>query len=278
MFNPKNAPFAGNVPTENVQEQTNTEIPTQQVSVPSQPVASTDNLDVDNYDDVAQTIEVGEKVSDYPVDKYRAVKGKVDRIAILSRKWKAVKSHFEKGMGSFYCFDGVCCQSDSGRAKRRYLVPVLVYETDIKGEVLTKAINIQYLVLSGKDYEPLAITDAAQQINTMDLKIICNDEQYQSKTFMAVPGQALWLQDAEFKKAVAVEYQRLEPYIIKAFARKLGRTPEESETNYLKSKKPDTAFEFGKTGGGFPAIAPQTATSGASPVSEAFDIDNHLGQ
>lgn len=274
MFNPASAPFNGNVPTEPAQGQ----IPVAPPVAP--PVTSqVESVDTENYDDVAQTIEIGQKVSDFPIDKYRAIKGKIDRIAVLTRKWKAVKSHYEKGMGNFYCFDGTCCQSESGRAKRRYLVPILVYETDVKGNLLTKAVNVQYLVLSSVDYEPLSMADSAQPLNTLDLKVLCEEEKYQKKSFMPVPGQALWLQDEAFKAAVVTEYKRLEPFILKAFARKLGRTPEEAQENYLKSKKTPAiaGFDSSQVNTATADFA-QAGASPVSPVSENFDIDSLLGQ
>jgi hypothetical protein len=265
MFNPANAPFVTNAPI----VPTNTAM-SAPVTVPIAP-ASTSASD-DNYDDMATTVEVGDRISEYPIDKFRAVKGKVSRIAILSRKWKAVKSHFEKGVGNFYCFDGVCCQGEKGRAKRKYLVPVQVYETDIKGQVITKAVNIQYLVLSGRDYEPLSLIDSGQPLNTGDLNVLCEDEQYQTKNFILIPGKALWLQDEEMKTAVVAEYKRLEPFILKAFARKLGSSPEESQAMFLKLKNASSGF----SGAVDAAQGQAIAHPAIDPTPTDFNIDELL--
>jgi hypothetical protein len=267
MFNPKNAAF-----TNDQVNQTEEQEPVSQKETPNQE-KSTYNED-DNYNDVAQTIEVGQKVSDYPIEKFSAIKGKVLRISVLSRKWKKVRTHFVKGIRRFYCFDGVCDQTKEGPPKIHYLIPLQVYETDVKGEIISKSVNIQFLALASKYYDSLSLIDSAQPLNTIDLKVICEDEQYQSNNYIPVPGKAMWLQDEEFKKAVVTEYKRLEPFILKAFARKLGRTLEESTRLYNELTNDATSFGYGNnyTGG----TKATTTKPTENPAADDFDIDTYL--
>lgn len=84
-------------------------------------------------------IKFGDTFSPIAVERLRSVEGIPDIIGILSRDKGvfAAKTHFDPSMGSFYCFEGSCCQ-DHGLPTVKYIMPVVHYE------LLSKSIPYKY--------------------------------------------------------------------------------------------------------------------------------------
>lgn len=184
-------------------------------------------------DDFASSMQVdlGTRVSKYPISKFRGVQNFTRRVGILTSKWYAVKTHYLDGHGSFYCFGGSCC--DFSDPMVRYLAPIIVYDTGADGEPISQKFKIEFLGLSDSQYGPLILMNKGQALDTIDIFVSCTDAQYQKVSFIPA-GPALWRTNEVFAKAVWVEYVRLEKFIVKAFARRLGTNQVEAEASFAK--------------------------------------------
>lgn len=158
------------------------------VAKPVVPVksASIDASKVESeIEEMMKPVSFGTKVSNVPIPRF---KGKVDfksRVAILSKDVVPVKIHFENGIGSFICFDGACCEEGLPRVK--YLIPVMQYNTDKKGNPVDDTVEVKVLALGGDAYGALAdaVGMSGRDITDVDVVIACSDEQYQKLTFAA---------------------------------------------------------------------------------------------
>jgi hypothetical protein len=312
MWNPKAAfnkvgdPAPVGETTAPVMPVTTTTAPVMPVTTTTAPVAQvataplqvTPSHEDDEYAGVAKEIEIGEKSSRFPIEKFRGTRNQIKRVGVLSRKWQQVYAHYEKGMGNFYCFGGSCCETEKGQSKAKYLVPVIVYlNTDPRGDLpkdqntgapLLGDFEIQYLSLAKENYDSICLVDQGFPLETVDLKVPCTDENYQKLNFIPA-GAAAWRSNMAFAKAVAEKYNASKNYILRDFARRLGKTEEECNANYQKRK--DQVAQFGNQGGGqqyaggnpgggHAAPAAQYSGPGAAMVAGAvessFNLDEYM--
>jgi hypothetical protein len=279
LWNPKNN-IPGAVPENRVETYNPDSSNAQQV---------TNFEDTDDYSSMSQEVEVGQKASDFPIEKFKAVRGRVKRIGILTRKWKSVKIHFENGIGFYYCFDGTCCQTEKGPAKWKYLIPVVEYMTDEQGNVLTlDKFKIKFMSIGSTIFDHLSALDQGFKLETIDINVSTTNEKMQQNSYVPV-GPAVWRkpENIEFTKLVAEEYKKLEKYILKAAGRKLGNTPEEMQDTYTKIKAKLAGQQTGITqnnnynaANNYAANTNPTAVtntvSAPSPVNSDFNIDEFL--
>jgi len=170
-------------------------------------------------------ITFGDKLSRYPVPRFRGIKGFTKRIGILNvTKWYAVKTHYEQGIGYYFCFGTVCCESNDPSV--RYLAPMVAYDTDKDGNIVSPNFEIQYMALSDQYYDHLQLIHRNYPLDEIDMLAMCADETYQKMAYQPA-GAASWKQNAEWGKAIVEKYQELEPNIMRCHATRLGRTPDE---------------------------------------------------
>jgi hypothetical protein len=263
------------------------------------PLQVASSREEDEYAGVAKEIEIGEKSSRFPIEKFRGTRNQIKRVGVLTRKWQQVYAHYEKGMGNFYCFGGSCCETEKGQSKAKYLVPVIVYlNTDIKGDLpkdqntgapILGEFEIQYLSLAKENYDSICLVDQGFQLETIDLKVPCTDENYQKLNFIPA-GAACWRSNMAFAKVVAEKYNASKGYILRDFARRLGKNEEECEANYQKRKSQIAQFgnqgggnQFaGNQGGGHAAPAATyggpSAGAGAPAAESNFNLDEYMNQ
>lgn len=132
-----------------------------------------------------------DKVSRFEVERYKFSKGKTTRIAILGA-FVRVATHYNEGVGSIRCFDGLCCRH-CGEAKIRYVAPILVYQSvkdPTTGKTKIAGIDGVYTIVldAGKLNTLRAIEDENGSFFDYDINVTCDpqkDEKFQDITFVA---------------------------------------------------------------------------------------------
>ena len=146
------------------------------------------------------------------------------------------RRHYSKETGGFYCFSGECCE-ELGLPATRYNFPVIVYDTDRKGSLVSASFEVQYLQCNQARYEEfLTYLDNGQDLTDMDFVISCQDEQYQKLNIAGFTG-ATWRKNKDFAKSVlsrVIKAWAFAPQVIaskmtrKTFLEKVGQAPAES--------------------------------------------------
>lgn len=164
---------------------------------------------------------VGLTISRFAIDRIKFTADKRDRIAILTNRVVAIKTHYFPAIGNILCFGGACCNvGDTPRV--RYVFPVVVYETDKKGKILTTNTNLAVLSVGQDQYEALmAIQDEMGEISNFDLLVNCTDAEYQKLTFTPSQGLASWKRSPEITKKIAEEWQKVKPHLLDPIAKQM---------------------------------------------------------
>lgn len=141
--------------------------------------------------DPLATVPFGTKISTVPIPRFKATKAVKARIAFVSKGVLPIKTHYVDGIGSFVCFEGKCCELE-GLPKVRYLLPIIVYETDKTGRVISQNISLQALCLGEDAYSALgdAVAFSGKGIQELDVIVSCTDEGYQKLSFTVDNSQA----------------------------------------------------------------------------------------
>lgn len=230
------------VKKENKKEEVKAEEPEKEVKVEKETTVvekksteiTEDGLDItfEGLDNVpgVQVADTGTKVSKYPIEKMRYTEAKKEMISVLTKQVIIVKRHYDEDTGSFFCFDGKCCEY-LGLPDVRYIYPVVVYDTNKKGQPVSKDIEIKALILPKDAYDDLSSKDEFNEggITSVDLVASCTDETYQRVTY-SVAGAARWKKSGEIKKYVADFWKKNAKYLTLA----AGRTLKEGEFLNLK--------------------------------------------
>lgn len=103
------------------------------------------------------------------------------------------RTHYLKGVGSFHCFGGSCCQvcadapEGESNTQERAILPIAVLSPSAMGGV---GIDFMYLALPATKYEQLvSMNNNCGDVTQYDIVITCDDEKFQKYTFMPVVGQ-----------------------------------------------------------------------------------------
>jgi len=136
--------------------------------------------------------DFGTEVQRYPINRFKASVGPTYRIGIIDRRIAIVRTHWMDDFGYFYCFSGKCCEN-SGIPSVRYIVPIVLYDTDMIGQIISAKFDIMYMSLAEDEYKALKTLDSNIPIDTLDFLLTCSDQQYQ-KIHMQNVGPATWRQ------------------------------------------------------------------------------------
>ena len=142
------------------------------------------------------------------ISKFSAKNGDT-RIRILSiseEDFLITKVHYLKGVGSFHCFGGSCCQvvanapEGDANTTERAILPIAVATPSVAGGI---TVEYMYLPLNEKKYSQLvALNQNVGDITSYDILVQCSDEKYQSYTFLPLVGQeSVILTASEMPKA-----------------------------------------------------------------------------
>lgn len=206
--------------------------------VPTQPVAEAEDDEVMGV----HAIQVGTVESKRPINKFRGMKNFTRRIGVLSNQIFFAKTHYEQGIGLFFCFEDACC--DVTDAQGRYILPIIVYDTNKDGDVISPKFTVEYLAIGEGAYKNLSLLNKTNALNTIDLYVSCEDEQYQKNAYQSA-GPALWLQNEAFKAAVTEVYNRLWKHVLRSYAKRLGKTKVEANAAYQRLRGEQPGGEAG---------------------------------
>lgn len=133
------------------------------------------------------------------ISKFSAKVGDT-RIRVLSvgeEDFFIARTHYLKGVGSFHCFEGSCCQAcadapeGESNTSERAILPIAVASPSLNGGV---GIDFSYLALPVTKYEQLvSLNNNVGDITTYDILIQCTDEGFQKYTFLPLLGQTSFI-------------------------------------------------------------------------------------
>ena len=149
-------------------------------------------IDEDSEVPGIQKINFGQKTKRYPFNRYKASKDLKSRVCVLTKNdIISLKVHYDDENRSYLCFDGACCER-SGYSRIRYLIPIVVYDTDSSGKVVSQKLEIKILSIGEDKYQELIDINEESPITEYDILITCSDEKYQKMSFQAARNPAKW--------------------------------------------------------------------------------------
>lgn len=202
-------------------EQTGTEVVEQEPQ--TNELAGNDNPLADigySKKDKNSTIQFGQKVSRYPVEKMRFSKNSKELISILRPKPVMKKLHYHEDVGSFFCFEGACCEHlDLPRV--RYIFPTIVYDTNKKGKPISTNVELKAWQVSDETYESIiSISEMNGPVDTFDILVTCTDEQFQ-KVNLTYAKKAKWRTKEKLVNYVRKLWKKNRDYLTADIAREI---------------------------------------------------------
>lgn len=165
--------------------------------------------------------DIGIEVSRFPVEKTRFTKDSRTLLSVVSGRVAAIKTHYREGLGSYLCWGGKCCEVD-GLSRVKYLLPVVVYDTDRRGAPISTKLDYKVLSIGKDQYDDiLTVVDLNGEVTQFDLLVTCKDEQYQKISF-TLAGNARWKKNAKMVKEVKEFWTENMKHILKPVARKIS--------------------------------------------------------
>lgn len=148
----------------------------------------------------------GAKLSKYPFPKIKFEEGRRCRVAILTEDVIMLKLHYHPDLGSIICDGGACCKY-CDKVSVKYCYPVVLYETDNAGRLISPKIELRLLVLGGEMYDQISLlSEIGGSITGMDLLFSCTSTQYQ-KCQVTQASQAQWM-NSETNVNYVTEYMK----------------------------------------------------------------------
>ncbi len=225
----------------------------------------------------------GEKAEN-TLKRFKGVEMAPSLISIVDKVPNIAALHFEEGIGSFFCFEGICCKK-SGSPRTYYILPVVSYrikDFDTMTPDLEGA-EIQYLRVSESVYDNLIkIEDAYGDLEDMDIQITTEDEKFQRFVIKPVinhetglPKKASWRHnDALRNKVVSYLEKSYEEDVEMSLGKQL--TPKEymdARGNANSGPKvPDPPQSEDAEGGGNNVPPPPDMGDGGGKEGEEEDI------
>lgn len=169
------------------------------------------------------------------------------RVSVVSNKCITIKSHYSDPTGTILCHKeggAQCCKILSQKAKTKYLLPIVVYETNSKGEILNPDdLKVSYKVLSLPTTKFSELQNSASislpngELFGYDIIIDCNKDAYKTLNLNIVSNrEAFWLGNEDVVKQVRAFWKENKGDIVKAIAKDLT---DEEIINELKKDKKD---------------------------------------
>ena len=181
-------------------------------------------------------VEMGEKVSAYPVDKLKFADGKKELITILSPRPLVTKTHFHEDLGYFYLSDTACKAGLKISVKYNFLA--VRWNTDAKGKLIsTDDWEIVILSIGAKVYESIATKfEMNGALAKLSILCTCDNAQYQNIT-TDVAGASPITKDKELAARIQAEYKRLKPFVPQVIATPLEESKVQEVLGSLDSEE-----------------------------------------
>lgn len=164
-------------------------------------------------------VEMGTRVSQYPIEKYKGVKGRRDRISILSNKPLVTKSHYHEKVGSFYYLDAAVAKGQSVNV--RYNFMIVVWDTDSKGALVSTKFTLGILSTGYDAYQNLCDKfELNGDLTKFQMLVTCLESKYQDLSF-EIAGQAPYAGNAELFSEIKLRYKEVVNYMPLVIAQKI---------------------------------------------------------
>lgn len=194
-----------------------------------------------------EQVKMGKKKQGREIPKFYATESAPSILSVITLDGIfAVNTHFCPEIGQFHCFNGICCLKERP-AKTKYLFPVVVYRVKdvLHGKVdLNSDVEIQYLLLSEKDYDKMIKMNDSLETGTIEdynLEISTKNETFQQlsislskEPFTNTPIKASWREDEKVRNHVLKYYDSI---FKEKIGSSVGRFISESEYILLKQNK-----------------------------------------
>lgn len=145
------------------------------------------------------------------VDRYKARKGYVDRIALLwgAARFKVADTHFHTR--GFICKGGVCCER-LGPPKKKIGTVIVVYPTDSKGNIDERRINeIQVVPWVTNDITFAQLRDIHNEysLNDHDIGVKLDGEETYQKVILQNKKECLFRKNPQLVKKLEAEGEKI---------------------------------------------------------------------
>jgi hypothetical protein len=164
-----------------------------------------------------EDIVLGETISDQPIERFRGSPNFIHRISIVANTGKAVRTHYVDGLGTFYAIPGVT-DTKLGAPTLRICIPVVIYTTDERGNVVSPHVSVKYLQLPKRSYDEFIAANSSRALDQCDYLVTCTDERRQNLSFQNI-GPAAWRRNSDFESYVVQLYKSCWSAVGQAVAR-----------------------------------------------------------
>ncbi len=196
-----------------------------------------------------QTVQLGQRISRVPIERYKGTTIKNDRISFITRDVTAIKTHYIENIGSIICFTtkertGKCCTM-AGLPSVRYLFPVVLYSTDNEGNIISSKVDLRMLSAGEDLYKSIIVADRATggKLDKFDVLVTCTDDKYQKLTLNAA-GPAQWLKSEKVINTITEQWNNNKDSAYMAVARMVDEKSfrELLGDDYQESNSPQPTF------------------------------------
>ena len=133
----------------------------------------------------------GTKLAKYAFPKVKFEEGRRARLAILTEDVIMLKLHYHPEIGYIIC-DGKACCKHCDKVSIKYCYPVVMYDTDNAGRIVSPRVELKLLVLGGEMYDQISLlSEIGGSVTNMDLLFSCKSAQFQSCQ-VTQAGPATW--------------------------------------------------------------------------------------
>lgn len=174
--------------------------------------------------DAVQIMSIGDTIDPIPIEKFVMNTQKKERISVITNSELGIKYHYSPVIGTFFCFGSSCCEN-LGRPKVRYLLPIVVYETDSTGlKIISSSFSIKVLSLAPTAYEKIQTLSklSSGDLTNVDILVTCMDDKFQEMDFHRIDGVAIWKSHEDMYKSIESQFRSVQKYIPLVVARKVS--------------------------------------------------------
>lgn len=155
-----------------------------------------------------------ESVTSNNFDKYKGVKGKTDRIALVYPKIRRAMTQFIENVGYVIANDYTITRF--GAPTQRFAAIVAVYKTDNFGKLVTPfnehSVTLKYWVFSAKRYESIRSANKEFPLENHDLQVTCTEDKYQQLNLQSCKEVA-WKLKPEIEKYVSAQAEKMAKHL-----------------------------------------------------------------
>lgn len=156
-----------------------------------------------------------QSVSTNAFEKYKGVKGKIERIAVVfPKRIKRAQVHYQDGLGFFHSNDYTI--ERFGAPQTRFGTVIAQYRTDkfgkLEGTLTEQSISLKYFIFGAKKFDLLRTANVEFPLDKHDMLVTCSEEKFQQLSFQSC-AQAAYTLKPEIKKYVEAAAEKMMTYL-----------------------------------------------------------------